>query len=194
MSSRFYPLGADSHSQNALGGGGVGNVLPIFEFFIRFSIGLRWILQIRLFKFWKLEILCIKIWKLKIRRRCSLAPHLKWLQIFSNLGSRITLYTPHENAVLFRIGCLRRKTAGNVNRPGLLGVNSASGIVWNAPCACFNRPPSLHRFVTECPPLTILHPIVPYRPICFFDQNVWKKFPNHSDFYIYIFFNKMCRP
>ena len=40
--------------------GGVGNILPIFEFLIRFSIALRWILQIRLFKFWKREILCIK--------------------------------------------------------------------------------------------------------------------------------------
>ena len=36
---------------------------------------------------------------------------------------------PHENAVLFRIGWLRRKTAGNVNRPDLSGVNSASSII-----------------------------------------------------------------
>ena len=48
--------------------------LPIFEFFIRFSIGSRWILQIRLFKFWKLEILCLKIWKLQIRRGAALHP------------------------------------------------------------------------------------------------------------------------
>ena len=54
--------------------GGVGNVLPIFEFFIRFSIGLRWVLQIHLFKYWELEILCIKIWKLKIRRGAALHP------------------------------------------------------------------------------------------------------------------------
>ena len=31
--------------------GGVGNILLIFEFFVRFSVGLRWILQIPLFKF-----------------------------------------------------------------------------------------------------------------------------------------------
>ena len=57
---------------------GVGNVLPIFDFFIRFFIGLRWILQIRLFKFWKLEMLCIKNVKTQNPSRCSLAPHLKW--------------------------------------------------------------------------------------------------------------------
>ena len=54
-----------------------GNVLPIFEFFIQFSIGLCWSLQIRLFKFWKLVImviLCIKIWKLQIRRGSALHP------------------------------------------------------------------------------------------------------------------------
>ena len=31
--------------------------------------------------------------------------------------------------MLIRIGWLRRKTAGNVNRPGLSGVNSASAVV-----------------------------------------------------------------
>ena len=49
--------------------------------------------------------------------------------LFSNLGSRTT-FTPHENA-MFRIGWLRWKTTGNVNRPGLSGGNSAAGIVWN---------------------------------------------------------------
>ena len=52
--------------------GGIGNVLPIFEFSFQFSIGLHWILQICLFKFWKLEILCIKLWKLKVRRGAAL--------------------------------------------------------------------------------------------------------------------------
>ena len=95
----------------------------ISEFFIRLSVDLRWILQIRLFKIWKLERLCIKNKNTKTQTpsRCSLAPHLKWRYFqIRTLGLPST--TPRENAVLFCIEWVRRKTAGNVNRPGLSGV------------------------------------------------------------------------
>ena len=55
-------------------GWGVGTILLISDFFIQFSIGLRWILQIRLLKFWKFVILRIKTWKLQIRRGAALHP------------------------------------------------------------------------------------------------------------------------
>ena len=63
------------------------------------------------------------------------------MTVFSNLGSRTTYPTSHKNAVLFRIRWLLRKNAGNVNRPGLLGVNNTSCIVWFLfcfrVCCCF---------------------------------------------------------
>ena len=71
--------------------GRAGNVLPIFKFFIRFSVVLRWILQIRLFwKFWKLEILCIKYENSKSVEVQPCTP-LK-MTVFSNLGWRTTLF------------------------------------------------------------------------------------------------------
>ena len=102
-------------------GGGVGNFLLIFEFFIKYSIGLRWILQIHLFKFWKLEILCIKIWKLQIRRGAALHP--TWNNcIFNFRLKEYFLLRLIKNIVLFLIECLHCKTAWNVNCPGLSGV------------------------------------------------------------------------
>ena len=99
--------------------------LPIFEFFIRLSIGLRWICKYVFFKFWKLVILCIKYENSKSVEVQPCTP-LK-ITVFSNSGSRTTFYLAiidyvSWKRVLFRIGSLRRKTAGNVNRPGLSGV------------------------------------------------------------------------
>ena len=74
------------------GGGGVGNVLPMFEFLIWFSIGLRWLNFVNMpFQVLKAWNIVYKNMKSKNPSRCSLPPHLKW-RYFSNLGSRTTLY------------------------------------------------------------------------------------------------------
>ena len=94
-----------------------------FWIFIRYSVGLHWILWICLSKFWKVELLGIEIWKPEIRQSAVL--HSTYNDgVFKFRLVNYVFTTLMMNAVLFHNEWLRRKTMGNVNCPGLFGVKS----------------------------------------------------------------------
>ena len=100
-----------------------------FWIFIR---GLHWILQKRLFKFLKLEILC------NVYRNMKTPNPSGSYSVFKFRLEDYFLLRLLINPVLFRIESLPKKNLGNVNHPGLLGVNwlvwpPSPPLVWTIP-------------------------------------------------------------